>query len=160
MTTRSNAIAENFFATLKKELVHRRSWPTRHELAGEAFDYIETVYNRTRRHSTLGMLSPADFENRTLSQPRSEPRRFAARTLNPTRSPIGPAKAQPCPAKRENSNSCRWSITTRGPLSVALSSTWTRRGFVRVGPDGAAQVDMPALPRRRAAPGVRLVQQR
>jgi putative transposase len=57
-----NAVAESFFATLKKELVHRRSWPTRRELTGEVFEYIEGFYNRVRRHSTLGMLSPADYE--------------------------------------------------------------------------------------------------
>ena len=62
-----NAVAESFFATLKKELVHRRSWPTRAELSTEVFDYIETFYNRQRRHSTLGQRSPADFENGTLS---------------------------------------------------------------------------------------------
>ncbi len=50
-----NAVAESFFATLKKELVHRRPGPP----AGarrEIFDYIEIFYNATRRHSTLGML--------------------------------------------------------------------------------------------------------
>ncbi len=57
-----NAVAESFFATLKKELVHRRSWPTRHELSSEVFEYIEAFYNRQRRHSTLGYLSPADYE--------------------------------------------------------------------------------------------------
>jgi putative transposase len=60
-----NAVAESFLATLKKELVHRRSWPTRRELTTEVFDYIETFYNRVRRHSTLGMLSPREFENTT-----------------------------------------------------------------------------------------------
>jgi putative transposase len=64
-----NAVAESFFATLKKELVHRRSWPTRRELTSEVFEYIEAFYNRTRRHSTLGFLSPADYENRTLINP-------------------------------------------------------------------------------------------
>ena len=64
-----NAVAESFFATLKKELVHRQSWPTRRELTGEIFEYIEAFYNRVRRHSTLEMLSPADYENRTLIQP-------------------------------------------------------------------------------------------
>src|SRR3954452_5517944 len=44
-----NAVAESFFATLKKELVHRRSWPTRRELAIEVFEYIEAFYNRVRR---------------------------------------------------------------------------------------------------------------
>ena len=64
-----NAVAESFFATLKKELVHRRTWPTRRELTSEVFEYIEAFYNRTRRHSTLGYLSPADYENRTLINP-------------------------------------------------------------------------------------------
>src|SRR5215217_7383187 len=64
-----NAVAESFFATLKKELVHRRSWPSRRELTTEVFEYIEAFYNRVRRHSTLGMLSPADYENGTLSYP-------------------------------------------------------------------------------------------
>jgi putative transposase len=61
-----NAVAESFFATLKKELVHRRSWPTRRELTSEVFEYIEAFYNRNRRHSTLGYLSPVDFENSSL----------------------------------------------------------------------------------------------
>lgn len=58
-----NAVAETFFATLKKELVHRCSWPTRQELTSKVFEYIEGFYNLRRRHSTLGMHSPADYEN-------------------------------------------------------------------------------------------------
>jgi putative transposase len=61
-----NAVAESFFATLKKELIHGRAWPTKAELRTEVFEYIEVFFNRRRRHSTLGMLSPADYENRTL----------------------------------------------------------------------------------------------
>jgi putative transposase len=57
-----NAVAETFFATLKKEMVYRRTWPTRSELGTEVFEYIEAFYNRRRRHSTLGYLSPADYE--------------------------------------------------------------------------------------------------
>jgi putative transposase len=57
-----NAVAESFFATLKKELVHRRSWQTKRELGSAVFEYIEAFYNRERRHSTLGMLSPAQYE--------------------------------------------------------------------------------------------------
>ena len=60
-----NALAETFFATLKKELVNRRSWPTRRELTSALFDYIETFYNGRRRHSTLGYLSPRQYELRT-----------------------------------------------------------------------------------------------
>ena len=61
-----NAVAESFFATLKKELVNRRTWPTKRELIGEVFSYVETFYNNRRRHSTLGYLSPAAFELRTV----------------------------------------------------------------------------------------------
>jgi putative transposase len=72
-----NAVAESFFATLKKELVHRRSWPTRRELTSEIFDYVEAFYNPRRRHSTLGMLSPVDYENSTLGDAPSDLAGFA-----------------------------------------------------------------------------------
>jgi putative transposase len=62
-----NAVAESFFATLKKELVHREAWPTREALRTAIFDYIEIFYNATRRHSTLGMLSPREYEMINLS---------------------------------------------------------------------------------------------
>ena len=57
-----NAVAETFFATLKKQLVNRRTWRSRLELRSAVFDYIEAFYNRHRRHSTLGMVSPAEYE--------------------------------------------------------------------------------------------------
>ena len=62
-----NAVAETFFATLKKELVNRRGWPSRLELQSAVFEYIEAIYNRQRRHSTLGMLSPTAYEQLRLS---------------------------------------------------------------------------------------------
>jgi putative transposase len=62
-----NAVAETFFATLKRELVNRRTWPSRLELQTAVFEYIEAFYNRQRRHSTLGMLSPATYEQLHLS---------------------------------------------------------------------------------------------
>ena len=57
-----NAVAESFFATLKKELIHRQSWPTRQELSRAVFEYIEEFYNHERRHSTLNMHTPASYE--------------------------------------------------------------------------------------------------
>jgi len=57
-----NAAAESFFATLKTELLSRRSWATRAEATTAIFDYIEGFYNRRRRHSTLDYLSPSDYE--------------------------------------------------------------------------------------------------
>jgi transposase InsO family protein len=57
-----NAPVESFFATLKKELVHHESYTTRQEAKAGIFEYIEAFYNRARRHSSLGFLSPGDFE--------------------------------------------------------------------------------------------------
>jgi putative transposase len=57
-----NAVCETFHASLKKERIYRRSWPTRAEARAAVFEYIEGWYNPRRRHSTLGYLSPAEFE--------------------------------------------------------------------------------------------------
>ena len=63
-----NAAVESFFATLKKELLYPRGkFDTRTQAQEEIFKYIETWYNRKRRHSTLGYLSPEEFEQ-LLSQ--------------------------------------------------------------------------------------------
>ena len=63
MTALDNAVCEAFHSTLKRELVHRRPWPTRAELKTAVFEYIEGFYNTTRRHSTLSYHSPAHFES-------------------------------------------------------------------------------------------------
>jgi transposase InsO family protein len=57
-----NAVAESFFATIKRELVSDRPWPTRAGLHRAVFDYIEGWYNTRRLHSALGYLSPAEYE--------------------------------------------------------------------------------------------------
>jgi transposase InsO family protein len=57
-----NAVAESFFATLKGEVVDRCPWPTRASVRAAIFACIEGWYNRHRRHSTLGYLSPATYE--------------------------------------------------------------------------------------------------
>ena len=57
-----NAVAESFFHTLKTELVYFESYQTRDEARKSIFEYIEIFYNRQRRHSTLGYLSPVNFE--------------------------------------------------------------------------------------------------
>jgi putative transposase len=58
-----NAVAESFFATLKNELVHRRSWATRLELREAVFEYIEVFYNRRRLHSSIGYKTPSEVED-------------------------------------------------------------------------------------------------
>jgi transposase InsO family protein len=67
-----NALAESFVATLKTECFGRSVPPTRAEARLMAFDYIETFYNRRRRHSSLGYQSPADFE-KSLFPPNQKP---------------------------------------------------------------------------------------
>ena len=57
-----NAVAESFFATLKTELVTDATWATRADARAALFRYIEMWYNRRRRHSSLGYVSPVDFE--------------------------------------------------------------------------------------------------
>ena len=61
-TCYDNAVAESFFATYKKELIHTRPWPSLKHLKKATFDWIETYYNRRRRHSTLGYLTPQEYE--------------------------------------------------------------------------------------------------
>jgi len=62
-----NAVVESFFATLKRELLHREAWPTRETASAAIADYIEAWYNIHRRHSALGYVSPAVYERRLTS---------------------------------------------------------------------------------------------
>ena len=57
-----NAVMESFFSTMKIERCHRTGYRTRDEARADVFDYIERFYNLTRRHSSLGNVSPIDFE--------------------------------------------------------------------------------------------------
>jgi len=59
-----NAVAESFVATLQTELLDRHRWPTRNGIRTAIFEFIEVFYNRQRRHSHLGYLSPVEFERR------------------------------------------------------------------------------------------------
>ena len=62
-----NAVAESFFHTLKVELIHDRNYKTRQEAKKDIFEYIEVFYNRQRRHSYLGYLSPVEFERKAYA---------------------------------------------------------------------------------------------
>jgi putative transposase len=58
-----NAAMESFFSSLKTERVRKKVYRSRDQARADVFDYIEHFYNPTRRHSTLGYLSPIDFEH-------------------------------------------------------------------------------------------------
>ena len=53
---------ESFFHRLKTELTHHRDYWTRNQAKADIFEYIEVFYNRSRRHSSLGYLSPGEYE--------------------------------------------------------------------------------------------------
>lgn len=57
-----NAVVESFFATLKKELFYTQSWADIEQLQSALFEYLEVYYNRKRRHSSLGYVSPEEYE--------------------------------------------------------------------------------------------------
>jgi transposase InsO family protein len=61
-TCYDNSVAESFFATYKKELIHTRPWNTLSQVREHTFLWIEGYYNRTRRHSTLSYLTPDEYE--------------------------------------------------------------------------------------------------
>ncbi len=63
-----NALAESVWATLTKELLCRQSFATRAEARTAIFDYLECFYNPVRRHSSLGQISPAEFERRAVER--------------------------------------------------------------------------------------------
>src|SRR5262249_53537857 len=67
-----NSVAESFFATLKTELIYTRRFATRAEAREAIFDFIEVFYNRRRRHSTLGYVSPVEFEMKFVQERNSE----------------------------------------------------------------------------------------
>jgi len=63
-----NAVAESFFATLKTECVYPRRFATRAEAREAIFHFIEVFYNGRRRHSTLGYMTPVEFENMFIEE--------------------------------------------------------------------------------------------
>ena len=59
-----NAAMESFFSSLKTERIDRKVYRSRDEARADVFDYIERFYNPIRRHSTIGYLSPVEFERK------------------------------------------------------------------------------------------------
>ena len=110
-----NAVAESFFATLKKELIHRRRWRSRDEVRAAVFEYIEVFYNRRRMHSALDYKTPAETEE----QPVRAPERGRVRGLNggfrdARVTPVGAIFGVGC------SNSTSWQSTT-----ACLKGNWS-----------------------------------
>jgi transposase InsO family protein len=61
-----NAVAESFFATLEHELLIEYHWATHTEARQAIFEFVEVWYNRERQHSSLGYVSPVQFEQQLL----------------------------------------------------------------------------------------------
>jgi len=60
---------ESFWSTMQIELLNRKKWKTRIELANAIFEFIEVFYNRQRRHSQIGYIPPVEFEVNLQQQP-------------------------------------------------------------------------------------------
>jgi transposase InsO family protein len=67
-----NAIAESFWARMQVELLNRKRWRTRVELANAIFEYLEVFHNRQRRHSSIGMHTPIEYETIHHNQPSAQ----------------------------------------------------------------------------------------
>lgn len=63
-----NAVVESFFHTLKTECIYHERYENRQEAITSIFEYVEVFYNNQRRHSTLGYVSPSQFEQRYFNQ--------------------------------------------------------------------------------------------
>ena len=64
-----NAVIESFWGRMQTELLNRRRWKTRIELANAIFEYLEIFHNRQRRHSAIGMLTPIEYAKLDYAQP-------------------------------------------------------------------------------------------
>jgi transposase InsO family protein len=67
-----NAVGESWFATLKEELIHRQSWATIGQVRRAVSEFIEIFYNHQRLHSSLGYLTPVEYEQQIQQHPRRE----------------------------------------------------------------------------------------
>ena len=84
-----NAVAESFFATYKKELIHTRPWNDVTEVRQQTFLWIGGYYNRRRRHSTLAYLTPIEYELGYRNVPTWQPKSVSIKsgTLQTPRGP-------------------------------------------------------------------------
>jgi transposase InsO family protein len=64
-----NSMIESFWSTMQRELLDQSSWQTPEQLGTAIFEWIEAWYNPRRRHTSLGMLSPVDYEHHWKNQP-------------------------------------------------------------------------------------------
>ncbi len=64
-----NAMMESFWSTMQIELLNRKKWKSRIELANAIFEFIEVFYNRQPKHSKIGYISPVEFEVNLQQQP-------------------------------------------------------------------------------------------
>jgi transposase InsO family protein len=86
-----NAIIESFWGRMQTELLNRRRWTTRIELANAIFEYLEIFHNRQRRHSAVGMLTPVDYEIRAAATDHPS----SVKPSNPTPRNPGTSRSQP-----------------------------------------------------------------
>jgi hypothetical protein len=132
-----NAVAESFFATLKTELIHGRSWPSNAELRTEVFEYIEVFFNRRRRHSALGFLPPEQFETITNHHHLKERQPRLTTPCPPTRGnstnprPLSGARTEASRLPIRRAQRVRRTTALDAPHSRAVNNSTQPYGFVQ-----------------------------
>ena len=120
-----NAPRESFFATLKKELVHHEDYATREQAKASIFESIEAFYNRQRRHSTLGYMSPADYEAANPEGPLTPCPFFVGNsTGGAAPCPTDPSQFPPAPMPYAASSDTSSNVWKRRVMRDARSSAW------------------------------------
>lgn len=116
-----NSVAESFFATLQTELLNRSTWPTREGLANAVFAFIEGFYNPRRRHSTLGYLSPADYEAPTCRWTAHQDRSIITTTTPRQSGILGALQSLMCTSRGGRPESSLGATQVRVPATRALT---------------------------------------
>ena len=130
-----NAVIESFWSRMQVELLDRQRWRTRVELANAIFEYLEIFHNRQRRHSALGMLSPIEFEDATITDDSGmNPVAQLHQTQGTPEPPANPGAVQcprlraerhspaaACPPVPANIGASSWSSNPRSHRSAELA---------------------------------------
>ena len=126
-----NGLMESFWARMQVELLNRKRWNTRLELANAIFEYLEIFHNRQRRHSSLGMLSPIEYEVRHADNiaaikqaDRAKP--GAHESLHQTRGGSVRTRRNPDERTRTRVVLRLMAVSEKSPVIRQRSATWTR----------------------------------
>jgi putative transposase len=116
-----NAAMESFWASLKKEQVHHQHYKTREEAKADVFGYIEGFYNPSRRHSSLGNVSPMEFERQHWAQQQASAQADDKQHSEHTMQGQAGGRHSPCTPFRSETLLEKQPLTAEQPAAAAVS---------------------------------------